>query len=68
MWTRVAVLDVDASRIGITWAAHDRLADDAYVYDCVVTPLRDPVADRSHIAWRGQSRVRLSEIARRRMV
>ena len=30
-WARVAVLDVDQARIGITWAAHDRTADLAYV-------------------------------------
>jgi hypothetical protein len=40
-WTRVAVLDVDQARIGITWAAHDRTADVAYVYDCLVTPWSD---------------------------
>jgi predicted phage terminase large subunit-like protein len=40
-WARVAVLDVDQARIGITWAAHDRTADVAYVYDCVVTPRSD---------------------------
>jgi hypothetical protein len=40
-WARIAVLDVDQARIGITWTAHDRTGDVATVYDCVVMPRGD---------------------------
>jgi hypothetical protein len=40
-WARIAVIDVDQARIGITWAAHDRTGDVVNVYDCVVMPRGD---------------------------